>query len=239
MRDGSRDHNGDKVMENIVLLKDAVRFNPAGVRALEPVNLTVTEGEFTAVLGGPGSGKTTLIYLISGMEPPSSGTVTVLGKELDRMAEKQRAAFRNEHIGIVPKTAVFIEEFSAAENTALPLMARGMDKRNAVKQAGNILNAFGLKEHMKKRAGSLRPYERRMASLARAWAGKPSIILMDEPETELNEVEKEGLLKNLQVITHSGRCTIICATADETFASAFKRMLRIVEGTIIEEKHNE
>ena len=190
MRDGSGHYNGDQVMENMISFKDVAKFYASGRKALNIADLSVTEGEFTAVLGGSGSGKTTLIRLMGGIELPGSGTVTVMGQEIVRMTDRQRAAFRNAHMGIVLKEAFLMEEFTAAENTALPLMVRGMDKRNATKQARNFLKAFGLKERMTGRAGTLPPYERRMVSLARASVGQPSIILLDEPEADLSGGEK-------------------------------------------------
>lgn len=222
-------------MENMITFKDVVRLYPSSRRALSIAHLAVAEGEFTAILGSASSGKTTLIRLICGMELPDSGTVTVMGQETGRMADQQRAAFRNTHMGIVLKESAVMEEFSAAENTALPLMARGMDKMSALIKAKNFLKAFGLKEHMNDRAGGLTAYERRMVSLARASLGQPFIILLDEPEADLNGKEKEGLLESLQVIANSGCCTIVCATNDEIFASVFKRILHLRDGSFLEE----
>ena len=226
-------------MEKIVVLKDIVRFFPSGAQMLASADLTVARGELTAILGGTGSGKTTLIRLISGMELPDGGIVAVMGQELGRMSGIRRAAFRNAHIGVVLKNADVIEAFTAVENTALPLLAGGMGKRNALRQAGDILNAFGLKNRMRERAGALRTYERRIVSLARACAGRPAMILMDEPGSDLSEGEKEKIMNCLQVIANSGSCTVICTTADNRFASMFNRILHLVDGKIIEEKYNE
>jgi lipoprotein-releasing system ATP-binding protein len=206
---------------------------------LASADLTFARGELTAILGGAGSGKTTLIRLMSGMELPDGGTVTVMGQHLGRMSGIRRAAFRNAHMGVVLKNADVLEAFTAVENTALPLLAGGMDKRNAFRQAGDILNAFGLKKRMRERAGALRTYERRIVSLARACVVRPAVILLDEPESDLSEDEKEKFMDCLQVIANNGSCTVICATADNRFASMFKRIVQLGDGKIIEEKYNE
>jgi ABC-type lipoprotein export system ATPase subunit len=221
-------------MKKALFLDDVVKSYPMGRRAVSNVHLTISEGEFTAIVGAPGSGKTTLMRLACGLTIPSSGYVFALEKELSRMGEKERAEFRNEHIGVVLREAVLLEGLTAAENAALPLIAGGMGRMEACSHARYLLKGLGLEKRANSLAGGLAKFERCMVTLARAAIRQPDVFLLDEPVADLSGKEKEGLFETIRAIANSNRCTTVCFTADHKFAANFDRVFLLQEGSIEE-----
>lgn len=218
-----------------IVLQNLVKFYPPDRRALSTVNLSLKEGEFTAILGGPGSGKTTLMRILCGLTHPSSGSVSVLGKQLFDMGEKQRADFRNSHIGVVLRKDVFFEGLSVAENTALPLIAGGTDEKTAIGKAKEMLRAVGLEKRGASPVGALRTTDRHLVQLARALVRRPEILLLDEPGGDLHGKEKEKLFENIQILAGTGQCTMICFTAEGYLAERFNRIVHLQDGEIVKE----
>lgn len=222
-------------MDSVVFLNDVAKSYPPNRRALTHVQLSVQEGAFMAVLGGPGSGKTTLMRLVCGLTPPSGGSVTVLGRDLALMGEKQRADFWNAHMGIVLREPVFLEGLTVAENAALSLIAGGADIRSAVLKAKGLLKSFGLEKRAESPVGALSPLDRHMVQLARAAVCGPEVLLLDEPGASLDGREKDRLMENLRALSCSGRCTVLCFTADRRLAERFRQTVLLQDGEIVKE----
>ncbi len=222
-------------MDKVLLLDELVKVYPPNRRAVSNVDAVFLKGESAAVLGGPGSGKTTLMRLACGLVQPSGGSVTVLGRQLAQMGEKQMAEFRNTHMGIVQREAVFLEGLTAAENTAIPLIAGGMGMQTAVQKAKELLQKVGLGKRINSSAGGLSMPERNMIQLARAAIRQPEILLLDELGGDLTEKEKEKLLELLRALSCAKQCTVIYFTSDRHLAERFNRIVTLRDGEIIEE----
>lgn len=205
-------------------------------RAVNGVSLSVNENERVAVKGAPGSGKSTLIKLIAGMERPSAGEVYVLGKAVHEMDSDTSSVFRNHNIGVILKGPFLMPELSLLDNVALPLAIRGMSVLKREKAALEILKAMGLSYAAYTMPEKVSFYEAQAASLARALAGKPKILLMDEVSAHLSERETEKFRDILGGISGLGDYTILSFSENEDEILKADKRVVLDHGIIKEEK---
>ena len=205
------------------------------VRALDGVDMSVLQGEFVCVAGRSGSGKSTMLNMLAGLEPPTEGEIIVRGKHhLEAMDEEQRTRFRRRYIGFVFQSYNNLPQYTALENVALPLAIRGVpeDERNWL--AWQAWSRVGLRGHVDHRPAELSGGQQQRAAIARALMTKPAIVLGDEPTGNLDSVtsmEVVGLLKNCAKKYHQ---TVILVTHQEEVAQMADRIIRIEDGRIAE-----
>jgi len=151
------------------------------------LELTVNSGELVAIVGQSGSGKSTLLHILGALDAPTAGTVHCASTNVATLNAREAAAFRNRQIGYVWQFHYLLPEFSAVENVAMPLLARGMIRRQALDAASNWLKEVDLQDRSEHRPGELSGGEQQRVALARALVGNPRLLLADEPTGDLDE----------------------------------------------------
>ena len=211
------------------------------VVVLNDISFAITQGESVAIVGASGAGKSTLLNLLGGLDDCSSGTVELIGKNLEDLSQKQMAKMRNEEIGFVYQFHHLLSEFTALENTAMPLLIRGLKRKDAYQQATTMLDKVGLSSRITHRPSQLSGGERQRVAIARALVTKPSCVLMDEPTGNLDEKTAEHIQQLLQSLNSELSISFILVTHDMRIAHQQQRILQLHEGqlTQIESKSNE
>jgi putative ABC transport system ATP-binding protein len=203
------------------------------LHALADVNLTIKPGEFIAIIGPSGSGKSTLANIIGGLDKPDAGVVEVEGADLAKASDKELSKYRNQHIGFVFQAFNLQPTYTALENVMLPLMLAGMSKKERRARAEECLKAVGLGERMKHKPTELSGGQRQRVSIARALAGKPSIIIADEPTGNLDSAKGHEIIELLKDLNQQG-ITLIIITHDLELAKLAGRVLTIKDGRMKE-----
>ena len=204
------------------------------MQVLKGVNLSISRGEVTSIVGASGAGKTTLLQLVGALDKPSSGTISFDGKELSGMSSKQLAAFRNKHIGFVFQFHQLLPEFTALENIIIPAMIAGRSRSDAEKDAMELLTLMGLKERATHKPSELSGGENQRVAVARALINRPSLVLADEPSGSLDSHNKEELHKLFFELRDKFGQTFLIVTHDEKLASFTDRTIQMVDGCVKE-----
>ena len=213
-------------------------FSEAGrVRTvLDGVNLSICNGEFVALLGNSGSGKSTLLNLISGIEKPTSGSISIQDISITAFRERERTLFRRDHIGFVFQFFNLIPTLTVLENVTLPQELAGRDFRESQKAALELLEQVGLADRRDTFPDKLSGGEQQRVALARALIHSPMLLLADEPTGNLDEVTGRRVLNLLLELTRRKGKTLIMATHNPDIAHLADRTFRIHDGTIAEER---
>lgn len=222
-------------MKEIIALKNVIKLYGQR-RAINGISLSVSENERVTVKGAPGSGKSTLLKIIAGMERPSAGEAYVLGKALHEMNADALSIFRNRNIGVIMKAPFLMTELTLLENVALPLAVRGISVLKRQKAALEILKAMGLSYTAHAMPEKVSVYEAQIAALARALAGQPKILLMDEVSAHLSEKETEKLRDIFSAIKEFGDYTVLNFSAGEDEISKADKSIILDHGMIKEDK---
>ena len=203
------------------------------VRALDGVDMSVLQGEFVCVAGRSGSGKSTMLNMLAGLEPPTEGEIIVRGKHhLEAMDEEQRTRFRRRYIGFVFQSYNNLPQYTALENVALPLAIRGVpeDERNWL--ARQALSRVGLREHVEHRPSELSGGQQQRVSIARAIITEPSIVLADEPTGNLDSENSDNIIDLLLRLAHEENRCVIVVTHDLTVMDRADVVYRISDGLL-------
>jgi putative ABC transport system ATP-binding protein len=203
------------------------------LHALQGVDFTVHPGDFIAIIGPSGSGKSTLANIIGGLDKPDAGTVLVEGEDLAKASDKDLSKYRNQHIGFVFQAFNLQPTYTALENVMLPLMLAGMSKKDRRARAEECLKSVGLGERMKHKPTELSGGQRQRVSIARALAGKPSIIIADEPTGNLDSAKGREIMQLLEDL-HKQGITLIIITHDLDIARRAQRVVTIKDGVMKE-----
>jgi lipoprotein-releasing system ATP-binding protein len=198
------------------------------------LDLDVAPGELVAIVGQSGTGKSTLLHILGALDAPSAGTVYCASTNLAELDSKRAAAFRNRSIGYVWQFHYLLPEFSAQENVAMPLLARGLTKRDAMAQAANWLREVGLEERAAHRPGELSGGEQQRVALARALVNGPRLLLADEPTGDLDEATAGQIFDLIQRVHASHGLTSILVTHNMELAGRCSRILRLEGGRLCE-----
>jgi lipoprotein-releasing system ATP-binding protein len=197
------------------------------------MDLEVRRGERLALIGESGAGKSTLLYLLSGLDSPTSGTISYNSRVLSGLADSELADFRNREIGFVWQSHNLLPEFTALENVMMPLLVRGAPQAEARKTSLERLAEVGLAERTGHRAGELSGGEQQRVALARALAGKPSILLADEPTGNLDFRTGEIIFDLLGRLQRSHGLTSLLVTHNNSFAQRCDRILKLEGGLLV------
>lgn len=204
------------------------------LKVLKGVNLEVERGEVISIVGPSGAGKTTLLQLIGTLDKPTGGKIFFDGEELSRMSNKRLATFRNKHIGFVFQFHQLLPEFTALENITIPALIAGRDRKEAEKEAIELLRIMNLEERAGHKPSEMSGGENQRIAVARALINHPDVILADEPSGSLDSRNKEELHRLFFDLRDKFGQTFIIVTHDETLASLTDRTIRMVDGTIDE-----
>ncbi|MBF0326402.1 MAG: ABC transporter ATP-binding protein [Alphaproteobacteria bacterium] len=204
------------------------------VTLVEGIDLTVQAGEFIAITGPSGSGKSSLLYLLGLLDKPSSGTVRLQGLATEGLDGDQLADLRLARIGFVFQFHFLLPEFSAAENVAIPMRRLGAMPEKAIRaRADELLDGLGLAEHRAKLPEQMSGGQRQRAAIARALANDPALILADEPTGNLDTASAHLVFQTLRGLARDQNRTIIVVTHDTELAATADRRLHLVDGRVV------
>ena len=200
----------------------------------EAINFEVRRQELLAIVGQSGAGKSTLLHILGALDTPSAGDVYFSSTILRSLSPAQAAEFRNREIGYVWQFHYLLPEFTAAENVALPLLARGKSKREALQEAVHWLQEVGLGDRSSHRAGELSGGEQQRVSLARALVTTPKLLLADEPTGDLDDQTADSLFGLIERLHASYGLTSILVTHNLPLARRCERVMRLSHGRMEE-----
>lgn len=204
------------------------------LQLFQDLNLEVQPGEIIAIVGQSGSGKSTLLHILGALDTPSAGTVYCASINVAKLSAKEAAAFRNREIGYVWQFHYLLPEFTALENVAMPLLARGSAKSEAFETAETWLNEVGLKDRSSHRPGELSGGEQQRVALARALVCGPRLLLADEPTGDLDNQTAGRVFDLIERLHSSHGLTSIVVTHNMDLAVRCRRTLRLDHGRLIE-----
>src|SRR5262245_44412281 len=203
-------------------------------KALRGVDLSVENGEFTALVGPSGSGKTTLLQLIGLLDQPTSGSVFINGKEATRLNRDQRADLRKGTIGFIFQFFALIPTLTAYENVEMPLLLNGMKPAERKARVNEMLEAVGLTDRAHHRPDQLSGGQQQRVAVARALSIKPSMILADEPTANLDTENGKQVMEIMQKLNKDTGVTFVFATHDPRVIQYAKRVVTLRDGLIVE-----
>lgn len=215
-------------------LKKTYILGKVPVNALQGVNLKVEKGDFVAILGPSGSGKSTLLNMIGALDKPSEGKVFINGVDVSTLNDNQLADLRRS-IGFVFQFFNLIPRLNAIRNVELPIAVSGLGKNERRKRAEELLESVGLKERMKHKPAELSGGERQRVAIARALANNPEFLLMDEPTGNIDSKTAKEIMGLVKRLNKDEGVTIIMITHDQQLATQAKRIVKMLDGSIIKE----
>ncbi len=203
------------------------------VTLVRDVSLTIGAGEFIAITGPSGSGKSSLLYLLGLLDLPTGGEVLIRGRSTSAMSEEERTRVRLTLLGFVFQFHFLLPEFSLIENVALPMRALGrLPPREIVARAEHLLASFGIGEHRHKTPDQLSGGQRQRVAVARAMANDPPVILADEPTGSLDSISTRQVFEMLRDLVMVYGKTVVAVTHDVELAKQMHRRLHIVDGAL-------
>lgn len=213
-------------------LRKTYRTKHGALDLFNDLSLTVMPGEMVAIVGQSGAGKSTFLHILGALDRPSAGTVYCASTNLASLSLRQAATFRNREIGYVWQFHYLLPEFTAQENVAMPLMAGGTSKQEALATASKWLKEVGLEERGTHRPGELSGGEQQRVALARALVNQPKLLLADEPTGDLDETTAGMVFNLLQNLHQSHGLTSILVTHNMELAARCTRALRLESGRL-------
>ena len=221
---------------SVVVATDVHRdyaLNGRPVHALRGVSLAIGPGEYVAIAGPSGSGKSTLLHILGGIDAPSSGTVSLEGRRLDHLSDRELTHLRLTRIGFVFQRFHLLPVLTALENVELPMAEAGMARSERQGRARALLEYVGLGDRGGHRATQLSGGEMQRVAVARALANRPALLLADEPTGELDRETGEEILGVFRRINRDG-ATLVVVTHDERLAAEASRVVHMQDGRIVE-----
>jgi putative ABC transport system ATP-binding protein len=222
----------------MIEIRDLVKVYEMGdiqVRALDGVSIDVDRGEFVAIMGPSGSGKSTLMNLIGCLDTPSAGTYRLNEQEVSRLDDDELARIRNKEIGFVFQTFNLLARTSAVENVEVPLVYAGVPRHERHRRAKEMLEQVGLGDRMHHQPNELSGGQRQRVAVARALVNRPSILLADEPTGNLDSRTGEEIMQLFDELNRNEN-TIVLVTHEEDIARHARRVVRLRDGKVVEER---
>jgi putative ABC transport system ATP-binding protein len=221
----------DTVVRTVGLTR-RYKMGDTRVDALRGVDLTVTRGEFVALVGPSGSGKSTVLNLIGGLDQPTSGQVWINGTELSASDERTLTQHRRRHVGFVFQSFNLLPRLTAKENVALPLMFSGVPEKERLDRARELLERVGLGPRLTHRPTQLSGGEQQRVAIARALVGEPALLLADEPTGNLDSATGAEIMRLLKALNQERGLTLLVVTHDPEIAAFATRIVRLRDGKV-------
>lgn len=208
------------------------------IHALNGVSLDIFEGEFCAIVGTSGSGKSTMLNMLAGLEKPTKGQVVINGHHMESMSENQLVSFRRDHVGFIFQSFNLLQTMTAVENVALPLVFRGVDKKMRIEAAEKVLKLVGLADHKKHKPNEMSGGQQQRVGVARALVVDPDIIFADEPTGNLDSNTSKEIMRMMKKVVREQKKTLVMVTHDLEQAEIADRVFHIIDGKIVKiEEH--
>ena len=227
-------------MKKIIEVKNLYKLYKLGdsaVRALNGVSLEIYEGEFCAIVGTSGSGKSTMLNMLAGLEKPTKGEVIIDGQHIENLKEDQLVRFRRE-VGFIFQSFQLLGSMNALENVALPLSFRGVPKAERLKKADKMLDLVKLKKHKKHLPNQMSGGQQQRVGVARALVVDPKIIFADEPTGNLDSRTSREVMALMQQVVREQKKTLVMVTHDDHLAGYADRIFHIIDGKIVKVEDN-
>jgi putative ABC transport system ATP-binding protein len=223
-------------VEQLVELTAVVKVYPgAGQPAVDRVSLAIAEGEAVAIMGPSGSGKSSLLNLVAGLDRPTSGSIRVAGVELTRLGEAALARYRRSRVGLVFQFFNLLSNLTVLDNVAVPGELSGMSRRESCRRAGELLADLELGDRVRSFPAQLSGGQRQRVAVARALINRPALLLADEPTGALDTRSGEQVMDLLDELNRAGH-TLVLVTHDPRLAArCASRVIRLVDGAVAED----
>lgn len=209
------------------------------IHALDGVSLTVSPGEFVCISGRSGSGKSTMLNMLAGLEKPTSGEIVILDKHIENMSESARIRFRRQYIGFVFQSYNLMPQYTAVENVELPLMLRGVGRRERRRQALAVMEQVGIVSHAEHKPSELSGGQQQRVGIARALITKPPIVFADELTGNLDTKTSAEIMDLLTGLFRSSGTTFMLVSHDPDMSQYTDRTIHLLDGKIISEEANQ
>jgi putative ABC transport system ATP-binding protein len=225
--------------KQIISIKGLVKNFPVGAgffTALNGVDLSFNEGEFTGIVGPSGSGKTTLLNIIGSLDSPSKGVVEVLARSISSLSHKQSANLRNHHIGFIFQTYNLLPVYTVYENVEFALLLQNLSATERKKAVMDALEWVGLTDKVKSKPSMLSGGECQRVSIARSMVKRPEIVLADEPTANLDSKNSHHILQTMKSLNRELKTTFIFATHDEKVMLYLNRIISLEDGKVFKDE---
>jgi len=223
----------------LITTKDLTKIYTMGhekITALDNVDLNFKRAEFAGLVGPSGSGKTTLLNIVGSLDVPTSGTVEVLGKNVEHLTHKQAAELRNQHMGFIFQTFNLLPVYSVFENVEFPLLLLGMPAHERKKAVMDALEWVGLADRSKSRPAQLSGGQSQRVAIARAVVKKPELILADEPTANLDAENSHHILQTMEKLNRELNTTFLFSTHDEKVIQYLRRKITLFDGRVAKDE---
>ena len=228
--------NTPKPILQVKDLRKVYKMGEECVVALNRISLDIYPGEICCIFGTSGSGKSTFLNMLAGLEKPSCGRIAILGKDITKMSEEELAMFRQNHLGFIFQAYNLMPGQTALENVGMPLMFRGMPKKKRDQIARVLLKSVGLENREDHYPGQMSGGQQQRVGIARAFVTKPQIIFADEPTGNLDTKTTEEVMKMISGFSRKFHQTIILVTHDPEMEKYATRIIHLVDGNVVEDK---
>lgn len=230
-------------MDNAIIqvknLRKVYHLGKEKVVALDCINLEIPRGQICCILGTSGSGKSTFLNQLAGLEKPSKGAVLINGTNISKLNERQLAKFRQKNLGFIFQSYNLLPALTALENVAMPLMFRGISRRKRDKRAKELLALVGLKGRMKHKPTQMSGGQQQRVGIARAFVAKPRIVFADEPTGNLDTKTTVEVMQLMVRMAHENNQTLVLVTHDSELAEFCDRIVTLIDGNIVSDRINE
>lgn len=228
----------DGVILQVRGLRKVYEVEDEKVVALGKISLQIKKGEICCILGTSGSGKSTLLNIMAGLEKPTRGHVIIAGREVTAMSEKELAVFRRQNIGFIFQSYNLMPQDTALENVAMPLVFKGVSKKEREARAKKMLARVGLKGRMKHRPSQMSGGQQQRVGIARAFISQPPVVFADEPTGNLDSHTTTEVMEMIVRMARRYHETLIIVTHDGDIARYADRIVRLVDGAIVSDTEN-
>jgi len=215
------------------------RMGEEKVPALKHVDLDIFPGEICCIFGTSGSGKSTFLNMLAGMEKPTTGSIKILGKEIASMTEQELAVFRQKYLGFIFQSYNLLPGVTATENVALPLMFKGVSRKQRERIAKELLRRVGLEHRTGHYPGQMSGGQQQRVGIARAFVTRPQVIFADEPTGNLDTRTTEDVMRVITEFSRELHQTIVLVTHDPEMVKYATRIIRMVDGCVVEDSRQE
>lgn len=219
-------------------LRKVYRVGKERVIALNNINLEINAGEVVSIVGPSGSGKSTLLNQLAGLEKPTKGSVFIGKSNITKMTENELANFRQKYLGFVFQSYNLLPALTAAENVALPLVFKGMDKAQRTKMAKEELTKMGLGDRADHKPTEMSGGQQQRVGIARAFVGTPRVVFADEPTGNLDSKTTQKVLEAMLASAKERGITFIMVTHDPGIAAVADRVVTIMDGEVLSDVYN-